>query len=221
MVLKLWRTPALFASLVLFSKASPVIRAVRFRKQFHLQSFCTQNSIMPSPLIDHGAFTQNLSVAAIKIPAKLSSNYLAKFKELVFQRPKMKRIYDADGEPDKRILLLSMPWSDGLFDTLPEYLRDYISETGGLPIEHNIVIGYSDMQVDEVLSRLLPQGSEIPSSFEQAGHIAHLNLRDEMLQYKYIIGQVILDKNPAIKTVVNKVGSIESEFRTFPMEVRI
>jgi Met-10+ like-protein len=32
-------------------------------------------------------------------------------------------------------------------------------------------------------------------------------------------GQVILDKNSNIRTVVNKVGSIETEFRTFPMEV--
>jgi Met-10+ like-protein len=32
-------------------------------------------------------------------------------------------------------------------------------------------------------------------------------------------GQVILDKNSNIRTVVNKVGTIETEFRTFPMEV--
>jgi hypothetical protein len=53
--------------------------------------------------------------------------------------------------------------------------------------------------------RLLPEGVDIPGSFESIGHIAHLNLRDEHLPYKHIIGQVILDKNPAIKTVINKV----------------
>ena len=31
--------------------------------------------------------------------------------------------------------------------------------------------------------------------------------------------QVIVDKNVRIKTVVNKVGTIEHQFRTFPLEV--
>jgi tRNA (guanine37-N1)-methyltransferase len=31
--------------------------------------------------------------------------------------------------------------------------------------------------------------------------------------------QVLLDKNAHLKTVVNKTGNIESEFRVFPMEV--
>jgi tRNA G37 N-methylase Trm5 len=44
----------------------------------------------------------------------------------------------------------------------------------------------------------------VPSSFETVGHIAHLNLRDELLPYKHLVGQVLLDKNPNIQTVVNK-----------------
>jgi tRNA G37 N-methylase Trm5 len=52
---------------------------------------------------------------------------------------------------------------------------------------------------------LLPPGSDIPGSFETVGHIAHLNLRDELLPFKLVIGRVLLDKNtPRIKTVLNK-----------------
>lgn len=49
----------------------------------------------------------------------------------------------------------------------------------------------------------------------------HLNLREQYLPYKHLIAEVLKDKNPKIRTVINKtedVGS-HSEFRTFPFEV--
>lgn len=41
---------------------------------------------------------------------------------------------------------------------------------------------------DQVLKEVLPVGAEVPSSFETIGHVAHVNLRDELLPYKKIIG---------------------------------
>ena len=38
------------------------------------------------------------------------------------------------------------------------------------------------------------------------------------LMSQLAVSQVILDKNPQLKTVVNKVGSIENEYRVFQME---
>lgn len=47
---------------------------------------------------------------------------------------------------------------------------------------------------DELLHAILPpNGEEIPSSYTQTGHIAHVNLREEWLPYKHIIGQVLLE----------------------------
>ena len=83
---------------------------------------------------------------------------------------------------------------------------------------------------------------EVPGSFETVGHVAHLNLRDELLPFKLLIGRVLLDKNtPRIKTVLTKVrllpqplqallahapsvtlaqvGTIESEYRVPRFEV--
>lgn len=61
----------------------------------------------------------------------------------------------------------------------------------------------------------------IPSGFNQAGHVAHMNLKEAFLPYKKLIAEVLLDKNPSIKTVINKVADVgtESEFRTFAYEV--
>lgn len=60
---------------------------------------------------------------------------------------------------------------------------------------------------------------EAPASFETVGHIAHLNLRPPQEPYRLLIAQVMIDKYPAIKTVVHKTGSITNEYRVFSMEV--
>jgi tRNA (guanine37-N1)-methyltransferase len=59
----------------------------------------------------------------------------------------------------------------------------------------------------------------VPTGFETIGHIAHLNLREEHLPFKRTIGQVFLDKNPRLRTVVNKTHTISNQFRVFPLEL--
>ncbi len=144
---------------------------------------------------------------------------MKKFKDHCWKRAKMKRIIDIPDEPTMRLLLLNENIIDVSLEGLPESLKAYAKEMHATPMPHTVTIGYDHLVVEDVLKKILPPGVEIPSSFEQAGHIAHLNLREESLPYKYIIGQVILDKNPGIRTVVNKLSSIASEFRTFPMEL--
>lgn len=69
------------------------------------------------------------------------------------------------------------------------------------------------MDLDQVLRSILPDELEVPGAFEAVGHIgkpfmecmrdkvtyqsglftAHLNLRDQYLPFKHIIGEVLLD----------------------------
>src|SRR3989338_8825689 len=60
---------------------------------------------------------------------------------------------------------------------------------------------------------------QLPRAFETVGHIAHYNLQEEHLPFKHQIGQILVEKHPLIKTVVNKTGEIASEFRVLPMEL--
>jgi len=86
---------------------------------------------------------------------------------------------------------------------------------------YNIQLGYDYWSADEILHAILPEelldGS--PTGFSAMGHLVHMNLNDEYLPYKHIIGQVILDKNKRIRTVVNKLDSIDTQFRFFKMEL--
>ena len=54
----------------------------------------------------------------------------------------------------------------------------------------------------KVLRAILPSNLEVPSSYEQVGHIVHLNLDASLLPFKYVIGQVYLVKRLSIKSVV-------------------
>jgi tRNA (guanine37-N1)-methyltransferase len=86
---------------------------------------------------------------------------------------------------------------------------------------HNIELSYDYWTADDILNAILPEelldGS--PSGFSATGHLAHMNLNDEYLPYKLIIGQVILDKNKRLRTVVNKLDAIDTQFRFFKMEL--
>lgn len=50
---------------------------------------------------------------------------------------------------------------------------------------------------------------------------AHFNLRDQYLPYRYLIAEILRDKVPNVRTVINKVDDVgsSSEFRTFDYEL--
>ncbi|CAA0841195.1 tRNA (guanine(37)-N1)-methyltransferase 1 [Striga hermonthica] len=110
------------------------------------------------------------------------------------------------------------------FPDLSEIPDDKVEELKRLfeirVVPYSFTLGYSYWSVDHILKQILPPGIEVPSSFETIGHIAHLNIADELLPYKDVIAKVIYDKNyPRIKTVVNKVGTITNEFRVPNFEI--
>lgn len=57
------------------------------------------------------------------------------------------------------------------------------------------------------------------SSFTTVGHILHVNLKENLLPEKHLIGQALLDKNKRALLVVNKVNTINNEYRNFEIEI--
>jgi len=171
--------------------------------------------------LDRALFSISLQLIALRIPARKCNAFMQALQGHVLQRPKLKPI-QPDGEQapcTTRLLLLDEGIDDLKLTKLPDELRDYVVAEGGEPVRHSVTIGYDKFSAEQVLRRLLPEGMEVPSAFEQVGHVAHMNLREEHLPYKALIGEVLLDKNPRLRSVVNKVESISNEFRVFPMEV--
>lgn len=155
----------------------------------------SSQNMSTSPVLDRAAFNTKLPLTSIKIRKEQCTQYQKAFKGHLFDRPRMKKIYDVPEEPDFRYILLKEGAGGGLTPGLPATLQIFVEEHGGVLGEYNLQLGYEDMSVDEVLKRLLPDGCEIPScklllltfftshafvtftAFEQVGHLAHMNLR--------------------------------------------
>uniref|UniRef100_A0A383WCY4 tRNA (guanine(37)-N1)-methyltransferase n=1 Tax=Tetradesmus obliquus TaxID=3088 RepID=A0A383WCY4_TETOB len=170
------------------------------------------------PVVDRSAFKQVIKLPALRVPTKACNDLMRKLRgRFTFDLPKTKCIVHDGDRQDVRLLLLSQEVDPQAFS--PD-LQALLQPVEGWELtSHDMTLEYQHFTADAVLRKLLPEGVEVPTSFESIGHIAHLNLRPEQLPHKALIGQVILDKNPTLRTVVNKLGSIENEYRVFDMEV--
>lgn len=81
-----------------------------------------------------------------------------------------------------------------------------------------VPVAFEDWDLKRIFRAVLPNGLEF-SSYSQVGHIVHVNLRDNLLPYKKIIGQILLEKVRKCRTVVNKIDSITSEYRNFELDL--
>ncbi|KAH7326511.1 Met-10+ like-protein-domain-containing protein [Stachybotrys elegans] len=122
-----------------------------------------------------------------------------------------------------RCLVLKPEVKPSAPETWSSVLRQ-AAESGDVKlIPYDVNITYDLWSYLDVMKAILPEDlhGEIPVGFNTAGHVAHLNLREPYLPYKHIIAEAIIDKNPNIRTVINKVDEVgtESEFRTFSYEV--
>ncbi|KAL5360045.1 Met-10+ like-protein-domain-containing protein [Aspergillus floccosus] len=89
--------------------------------------------------------------------------------------------------------------------------------------QYDLTLEYDYWTYADIISSILPEDllDEVPQGFTQVGHVAHLNLREQYLPWKTLIAELLLDKNPQIRTIIRKTEDVgtKSEFRTFPLEV--
>lgn len=169
--------------------------------------------------LDRGRFEESFEVPAIRVPARRTGQFLGQLRHQLLNLRRRKNVEAIAGE-SANLILLSRSFTDGI-SQLPASEKAWLEGQLGADIwvtSYTVRLGYDYFSTEEILTKMLPAGVEVPGAFEQAGHICHLNLRDSQLPYRFLIAQVILDKCKSLRTVVNKVGKIETEFRTFPME---
>ncbi|KAG8969892.1 tRNA(m(1)G37)methyltransferase [Tulasnella sp. 419] len=170
--------------------------------------------------LDRNAFRKTVDVVAARISAPRTGEirkYLEKNKMLL-NLPKVHSVVPDPEDPQNgRLVLLGVQDKNNLSEEVANYLN---TNSSGF-VMHPLNFDYDYWTADDILKATLPSDlcETTPTSFTTTGHIGHFNIREEFLPYKFLIGQVILDKNRTLRTVVNKLDTIDTEFRVFRMEV--
>ncbi|KAN0066228.1 tRNA(m(1)G37)methyltransferase [Thecaphora frezii] len=125
-----------------------------------------------------------------------------------------------NGEASKRIVVLNVHQGQ----PFPEELEQEVVRLGFDRMSFDVELGWDHLSSDAVLEAMLPSDivakEGVPTGFTIVGHIAHLNLIDLYLPFRYLVGAVIVEKNAtSIRTVVNKLDTIDTQFRFFKMEL--
>lgn len=172
--------------------------------------------------LDRSFFNKTIPLVVAYFP---EPRYLGQFvkmcKKDILNLPSIKHIVHITPEKKGVILREDIESSEQAKEKLSQLANEKISEFGVILEPYNLELDYDFWKADDILRSVLPKELEddIPTGFAQAGHVAHLNLRDEFKQYGKLIGQVIIDKNSKVETVVDKVDTIDTKFRTFKMNV--
>ncbi|CAM8950616.1 unnamed protein product [Rhodiola kirilowii] len=151
--------------------------------------------------LDVSKFDVHLKLWALRVPCELCKVATRILNGYLFDKPRIKPITEDPTCSNNRLMLLSekVQNPDDL-SAIPDQKLDELKEQCKIEV--------------------VPYSLTLDYSYWGAGHIAHLNITEELLPFKEVIAKVIFDKNyPRIKTIVNKVGSITNEFRVPKFEV--
>lgn len=179
--------------------------------------------------LDKDRFSREEQLAAVKVPvhqiqefSKLVSHKCVclidcrrsvQFTDYVYKRPKVRTYIPVDNDRAHKLVLM-----EKRIVRAPTFIQYNQEKQFEVNDTYQLALNYENYGFQEVLKEVLPSGIEVPGGFEIIGNIVHLNLSDAQMPYRKIIGQVILEKSPTIKTVVAKIGQIETTFRFYALE---
>ncbi|EDV39829.2 uncharacterized protein Dana_GF20072 [Drosophila ananassae] len=160
-------------------------------------------------------FQKSVPIPRLRIPEAHVQRVMPLLKKFLL---KMDHLHPVRAlESTREILLHPTPIKD--WDSLPTEDLQKRDVTKEHFIISDLELSYDNWSANEILKSVLPAEEEGLTSYSRIGHIVHLNLRDHLLPYKQLIGQVFLDKLPNCRTVVNKAATIDNTYRNFQLEL--
>lgn len=195
--------------------------------------FKLENDVKGLKKLDRSLFKCETRLPMLKVEKSKYNEVKNMLKSFLIDLPRMTRKYSELKEDDKlskthKGLLLDADKFKSFDESLNEECKMYLEKKLKLNINEefeyiDVKLNYEDFQYDDIIKFILPD--EIlnenigAKSFSAVGHIAHFNLRSELAEYRYIIGEVLIDKVTHVKTVVNKINEIDNTYRNFEFEI--
>ncbi len=192
-----------------------------------------RNAANQLPKLDRAAFTKRFPISAARVS---DPKTITKWRDTLTKSQELLRIERVSsvgecpasfnekyGGVGQKLLLLEPRVDRERPETWSEVLKQGIADKALTLGGYDVELDYAHWTYLDVMKSLLPEDAqeELPVGFTATGQVAHLNIRNAYLPYRYLIAHVLMDKNPAIKTVINKIDTVGevNPFRTFSYEV--
>lgn len=147
-------------------------------------------------VLDRSKFKKRCQIPGIKIPHKSVRFVSKKMKSSMLKMPKLKSIAELDNNDEDskshKLLLLNPEQYKSVNNFSDDEKQIFQENEVDIDSFHqyDLELCYDNWTAPEVLRAVIPDPTVIVSGFSIIGHIAHLNLKKEAMEYKNIIGNI-------------------------------
>lgn len=184
-----------------------------------------QNKLSPPECVrgmvqlDKRKFNKTISIPILSVKTNLIHSVIITLKSYLLKLEKFKSVHD-NSTKDLKLVYLNpdlVTSFNSLVERDRELLQNWNISHDDLKFE-DVIMTYENWTAHEIIKAVIPPSSSF-SGFSQIGKIIHVNLKDDLLPFKQVIGQVLLEKIKCCESVVCKRSNINNTFRTLDLEV--
>ena len=167
----------------------------RNEDHYYLHKLETMNPLPPSTVrgmkvLDKAAFKKIVQVPVLQIPSARISELGKCLNKKMLKVLRVKPIAELPSDKSTKLLLLDpvkCPDVDSFTDDEKALMKNVGVDFSSWQY-HDIELAYENWSHSEVLRAILPEESDGVAGFSSVGHILHLNLKDDVVAFKDIIG---------------------------------